>query len=89
MEFPKKKKKDHFFWVIRIEKKFDTLKFGVLSLTYQILVKFGCKTKKWSFFFFFLIYASNRSFFLRIGIKWSKIEIFRYFKSFFARVDRK
>ena len=26
-----------------------------------------------------LIFASNRRFFLRIGIKWSKIEIFSYF----------
>ena len=63
--------------------KMSTLKFGVLSLTYQILGKFGCKTINGPFF-----YASNRRFFLRIGIKWAKHEIFGYFKSFFARVDR-
>ena len=28
-----------------------------------------------------------KDFFLGIGIKWSKKEIFRYFKSFLSRVD--
>ena len=63
MEFQNKKRT--FFWGggVRIAKKFDTLKFGVLSLTYQIYGKFGCRTKK-VFFFFKFNFCLNRRFFL-------------------------
>ena len=69
MEFPKKNKKGPFFWVIRIAKNVDTLQFGVLSLTYQILVKFGCKKKNGPFFLFFFNFCFKSKIFSKSWYK--------------------